>query len=72
MKNPKEKITYGTISEGQDKCSGLWASTYDEALYEAKQIHQAWGKPVYIVERTEHFEIVGGITGEEYDGADKA
>ena len=57
MTTPEEKITYGVITENQTDCH-VWNDSYEGAISDAKFQHI---RPVYIVERTEHFEIVGMV-----------
>ena len=56
---PEERISYGVLTEHNNISCMTWSQSYDEALEEAKSQHH---RPAYIVECTEHFEIVGEVS----------
>ena len=59
MNTPEEEITYGIMNKkGHVSC--LWSKSYAEALDYAKT-EQPMNRPYYILERTEHYEIVGEV-----------
>ena len=57
--NPKEEIYYGYMDKNGNICS-MWFKTYDEALKSAESDQPAY-LPFYILEKTEHYEIVGKV-----------
>lgn len=63
MNIPQEEITYGIMNKnGHISC--LWSKSYAEALDYAKT-EQPMNRPYYILERTEHYEIVGEVKESE-------
>lgn len=59
MNTPEEKITYSAIDENSPT-PDIYFDTYEEAVSMAR-FSKPTGKPCYIVERVEHFEICGVV-----------
>ena len=60
----EDKISYGTLTldENKSELSCIWFDTFNGAKEDAK-FRADSNKSVFIVERCEHFEIVGRIKG---------
>ena len=60
-KRLEEKISYSYISKNNNERKlFMWFDTYKEA-YEAAKFDQPADRPYLIIERTEHFEVCGGV-----------
>ena len=57
---PEEKVLYGWISPTKKTCT-MWTEDYNTALHFAKS-EVTKNHPQYIVEKTEHYEIVGKVS----------
>ena len=62
--NLEDKLSYGTLTmdKNNGELSCMWFDTFNEAKEDAK-FRASIDKSVFIIERSEHFEIVGRVRG---------